>query len=186
MHRWKRSIRSRSKLSGPRWRRTLTSCWELAGVDAANREFSRAAGLRYARQAYELNVASADARVSKQTIAALTRDFHAKHQLTYGHHNPSEPVQLVTLRLTATGKLPPLELVQQSDDGGTSLKSRRKAWFRGVGYVDCEVHDRSRIAHESTVMGPAVIESFDSTIVVPPAWKARVTKEGFVRMGRKS
>lgn len=159
---------------------------ELAGVDAANREFSRAAGLRYARQAYELNVASTDAKANKETLAALTRDFHAKHQLTYGHHNPSEPVQLVTLRLTATGKLPPLQLVQQSENSGTSLKGRRKAWFRSTGYVECEIHDRGRIAHESAVSGPAVIESFDSTIVVPPAWNARVTKEGFVRMGRKS
>lgn len=157
-----------------------------AGIDAHNREFSRAAGLRYARQAYELNVVTSDTKVSVDTLAGLTRDFHSKHQLTYGHHNPSEPVQLVTLRLTATGKLPSLELTQRSTDGGNSLKGRRKAWFRSTGHVDSEVHDRGRIPHEGIVMGPAVIESFDSTIVVPPAWKARVTKEGFIRMERKS
>jgi N-methylhydantoinase A len=157
-----------------------------AGIDAHHREFSRAAGLRYARQAYELNVATSDTKVSASTLTGLARDFHSKHQLTYGHHNPSEPVQLVTLRLTATGKLPSLELTQRSADGGNSLKGRRKAWFRSTGHVDCEVHDRGRISHDGVVMGPAVIESFDSTIVVPPAWKARVTKEGFIRMERKS
>jgi N-methylhydantoinase A len=159
---------------------------QQAGIDAHNREFSRAAGLRYARQAYELNVATSDTKVSVGTLAGLARDFHSKHQLTYGHHNPSEPVQLVTLRLTATGKLPSLKLTQLSTDGGNSLKGHRKAWFRSTGHVDCEVHDRGRISHEGIVMGPAVIESFDSTIVVPPAWKARVTKEGFIRMERKS
>lgn len=159
---------------------------EQAGIDARNREFSRAAGLRYARQAYELNVATSDTKVSAGTLSGLTRDFHSKHQLTYGHHNPSEPVQLVTLRLTATGKLPSLELAQRSADGGNSLKGRRKAWFRSTGHVECEIHDRGRISRDGIVMGPAVIESFDSTIVVPPAWKARVTDEGFIRMERKS
>jgi N-methylhydantoinase A len=159
---------------------------EQAGVDASNRDFSRTAGLRYARQAYELNVATSDAKVSSDTVASLTRDFHKKHHLTYGHHNPSEPVQLVTLRLTATGKLPRLELIQRSADDGKSLKGRRKAWFRSTGHVDCEIHDRSRIPHEGVVIGPAVIESFDSTIVIPPNWKARVTKQGFIRMERKS
>jgi N-methylhydantoinase A len=159
---------------------------EHAGVSKSNWEFKRSAGLRYARQAYELNVAADGAKVTESIILALTRDFHSKHQLTYGHHNPGEPVQLVTLRLTAIGKLPPLELIQRSTDDGNCLKGNRKAWFRATGHVDCEVHDRSRIKHENIVDGPAVIESFDSTIVVPPGWSARMTKEGFVRMARKS
>jgi N-methylhydantoinase A len=157
-----------------------------AGIAPADRQYNRSAGLRYARQAYELNVSTADAKVTAATIAGLTRDFHSKHQQTYGHHNPSEPVQLVTLRLTAIGKLPDLEFSQRSTEGGASLKGRRKAWFRATGFVDCDIHERGRIAHDDVVMGPAVIESFDSTIVVPPNWKARATKEGFVRMERKS
>ncbi len=166
--------------------RDATDMLALAGIDPKDRQYSRAAGLRYERQAYELNVATNDARASADTVVGLIRDFHSKHHQTYGHHNPSEPVQLVTLRMTAKGKLPDLQFSQRSEDGGGSLKGRRKAWFRATGYVECEIHERARIALNGVVAGPAVIESFDSTIVIPPNWKARVTKEGFVRMERKS
>lgn len=156
-----------------------------AGMSNSDCEFKRFAGLRYSRQAYELSVPVADGAIDKKMIAAMQGDFHAKHKQAYGHANEKERVHLVTLRLTAIGKLPSLELKQQGRKADTSLKSVRKAWFANTGKVDCEVHDRARIAHGRIIAGPAVIESFDSTIVVPPAWNATMTNKGFVRMERR-
>jgi N-methylhydantoinase A len=34
------------------------------------------------------------------------------------------------------------------------------------------------------VAGPAVIESLDSTILVPPGWQARINEDGFVLLTR--
>lgn len=157
-----------------------------AGIDRRDWEFRRSAGLRYARQAYELNVPVADGRVDATLLKQMEKDFHIKHQQTYGHHNAKERVNVSTLRLTALGKLPPLDLAQPSIHADSSLKSSRKAWFASTGEVIAEIHDRARIAFGSTISGPAIIESFDSTIVVPPKWSARITAKGFVRMERKS
>src|SRR5262249_61168805 len=39
--------------------------------------------------------------MTRASLDALETNFHKKHHQTYGHANPKEPVQLVTLRLTA-------------------------------------------------------------------------------------
>lgn len=157
-----------------------------AKIDRKDWEFKRSAGLRYARQAYELNVPVGDGVVDSSMLLKMEQDFHVKHEQTYGHHNANERVNVVTLRLTAFGKLPSLDLAQPSIAAKESLKGTRKAWFQSTGEVVCRIYDRARIAHGTTVPGPAVIESFDSTIVVPPRWNANVTTKGFVRMERQS
>jgi N-methylhydantoinase A/oxoprolinase/acetone carboxylase beta subunit len=35
------------------------------------------------------------------------------------------------------------------------------------------------------IAGPAVIESLESTILVPPAWQAKMTEDGFVLLQRR-
>lgn len=157
-----------------------------ANIERKDWEFKRSAGLRYARQSYELNVPAAGGSVDADTLARMEADFHVKHQQTYGHHNAKERVNVSTLRLTAYGKLPPLDLAQPAVAAATSLKSTRKAWFSTTGHVTAQIHDRANLAFGSSVAGPAIIESFDSTIVVPPRWEAQVTSKGFIRMERKS
>lgn len=157
-----------------------------AGVSASDWEFKRSAGLRYSRQAYDLNVSVAGGPVTGETLGTMVTDFHVKHKQTYGHNNETEDVSVMTLRLTAMGKLPRLDLTQKSEEAETSLKGVRQAWFPSTGYVETQIHDRPRIGHGKTVSGPAVIESFDSTIVVPPNWNAQMSAKGFIRMERKS
>lgn len=152
------------------------------GVPEEKWEFSRSAGLRYSRQAYELSVPASADRASRAGLDTLARDFHAVHHQTYGHHNPSEPVHMTTLRLTAIGRLPALELRQSMPRAGTSLKGTRRAWFERGGDCEAEVHDRGRMLPGQRIAGPAIIESFDSTVVVPPAWIARNDDKGFIRM----
>jgi N-methylhydantoinase A/oxoprolinase/acetone carboxylase beta subunit len=39
---------------------------------------------------------------------------------------------------------------------------------------------------DSSIAGPAVIESLESTILVPPGWRARMTADGFVVLSRRA
>lgn len=154
------------------------------GIAEADWAFQRSAGLRYARQAYDLTVPAQNGPVTAARFERLAGDFHALHQQTYGHHNLAEPVHLTTLRLTAIGRLPRLELRQKADGSGDSEKGRRRAWFERGGETECSVHERSRMAQGQVLHGPAIIESFDSTIVVPPGWTARMDDRGLIRMER--
>jgi N-methylhydantoinase A len=155
---------------------------EAARVPRERRALRRSADVRYRRQAYELTVPLADGPVTSDSLAALAADFHDRHRRTYGHANPSETVQLVNLRLTALGRSPELVLRQH---GGVSRPLReRSVWFAETGFTACPVHWRDGLATGMSLTGPAIVEAFDTTIVVPPGWAARVDERGYIRMRR--
>jgi N-methylhydantoinase A len=158
---------------------------ERAGIKADRRRFDRSVDARYAGQSYELNVPVASSAIDAAAIGKIAEAFHLRHAQTYGHDNRAEPVQFVSLRLAAIGTIPPLTVRQQPADRGTSsAKPRRDVWFRGTGTIAAEVHDRARMAERTVVHGPAVIESLESTILIPPGWQARMDGDGFILMAR--
>ena len=158
---------------------------DRAGIAAGRRRFERTVDARYARQSYELAVSAPSGRIDQAAVRAVADAFHDRHARTYGHDNRSEPVQLVSLRLAAIGVIPPLTVRHPPAPGGSDLlKGRREVWFRRGGAVEAEVIDRARMAEGVVAGGPAVIESLDSTILVPPGWQARMDDHGFVVMQR--
>jgi N-methylhydantoinase A len=145
--------------------------------------FERAADLRYLRQAYELTVPAPSGAITSETLDVLADGFHEKHRQTYGHENRAEGVQMVNLRLTAIGRLEGLDLRQTGIvTGRESQKGLRMVWFKGVGRVECAIHDRDAMDSGATAPGPAVIEAIDTTIVVPPGWTARADDNGYIIM----
>jgi N-methylhydantoinase A len=158
---------------------------ERAGIDAGRRRFDRSVDARYAGQSYELNVPVAGGPVDAAAIGGIAEAFHVRHAQTYGHDNRAEPVQFVSLRLAAIGLIPPLSIRQQPAAAGTrSAKPSREVWFRGTGTIAAEVHDRARMGAGAIVDSPAVVESLESTILIPPGWQARMDADGFILMAR--
>jgi N-methylhydantoinase A len=51
--------------------------------------------------------------------------------------------------------------------------------------VTAGVYDRRRMPAGLVAAGPAIIESLESTILVPPEWQARMTEDGFVTLARR-
>ena len=156
-----------------------TAMLQAAKVPAKQRSLKRFADVRYRRQAYELTVPVEDGAVTQDTVAALAASFHAKHGRTYGHANEREPVQIVNLRLTAAGRRPPLSLVQPSQTAA-AREGSRDVWFPGLGMTATRVVWRNGLASGETITGPAIIESLDSTVVVPPTWTVEVDGDGFL------
>ena len=155
---------------------------EAARVPKERRALRRAADVRYRRQAYELTVPLADGPITREMLDALAALFHDRHRRTYGHANPNEAVQLVNLRLTASGRSPELILRQH---GGVARPTReRSAWFAETGFVPCPVHWRDSLDAGASLTGPAIVEALDTTIVIPPGWTARVDDRGYIRMRR--
>jgi N-methylhydantoinase A len=160
-----------------------TAMLDAAHVPPERRAMPRQADLRYRRQAYELTVPIEDGPVTRASLEAAMAAFHAKHELTYGHANRNEPVQLVNLRLTAIGRLPSMKLAQPGDAAAERTRTR-DVWFAGRGFTPTPVHWRPGLAAGAVVRGPAIVEAVDSTTVVPPGWTARVDDMGFIRLTR--
>jgi len=152
-----------------------------AEVPPERRDLLRSADCRYPRQAYELTVPVAPGPVTAETLARLATDFHERHRATYGHANPGEPVQLVNLRLAAVGRLPRLDLARAALDGAPVTKAgRRPVFFRETGLIACDVVPRQALSRGSERPGPLIVESMDTTVVVPPGWRLRVDEQGFL------
>ena len=141
----------------------------------------RSMDVRYVRQAYELNVDVSNP-VTPSNFPDLAGSFHEKHAITYGHANKEEHIQIVTLRLSATAKLPELKIRQRFKTEPTiGIKKRtREVWFEKSGKISTSIFDREAIQLGTTIKGPVIIESLDSTLVVPPDWTACMDPNGFI------
>jgi N-methylhydantoinase A len=137
----------------------------------------RAADARYAGQSFELTV---DAGESFDP-AALAERFHAAHERAYGYRM-DEPVELVTLRATATvARESPTVAYEPTGEAQTGT---RQAYFQETGFAETTIYRRGGLAPGRSVVGPAVVEGRESTAVVPPDWVAEVLGDGTLRLSR--
>jgi N-methylhydantoinase A len=158
---------------------------DRAGIAGDKRRFERAVDARYPRQSYELQVPLPHRAVDRTMLQTIAATFHDRHLQTYGHANRDEPVQIVAVRLAAIGAIPPLMVRDRTAPAGTdAVKAKRQLWFREIGAVDATIYDRRRMPAGLEIAGPVVIESLESTILVPPRWRAKMNEDGFVVLKR--
>ncbi len=158
---------------------------DRACIAPEQRRFERSFDARYERQSYELAVPVPPRVFDKVALGEIAEAFHVRHRATYGHDNRAEPVQLVSARVTAIGKMPPLAIRRKpAPTGSDALKGHRRVWFRDTGEASARVYQRARMAAGVVCAGPAVIESLESTILVPSAWQAAMDDNGFVLLTR--
>ncbi|HEY4171387.1 MAG TPA: hydantoinase/oxoprolinase family protein, partial [Rhodopila sp.] len=154
-----------------------------AQVPPERQALPRFADVRYRRQAYELTLPIEGGPITRATLDRLADAFHEKHEQTYGHANRQEAVQLVNLRLTATGRLPDLKLAQIANPASVRVRDR-EVWFAATGFQSAKVHWRDGLSAGTAITGPAIIEALDSTTVVPPGWTGRIDELGYIRLTR--
>ncbi|QIN79987.1 hydantoinase/oxoprolinase family protein [Rubrobacter marinus] len=89
---------------------------------------------------------------------------------------PEAGIEVVQLRLSATGPLPKFRLGSHSVDGDASgaLKGRRQVyWGPDAGYVETPVYQREKMGAGAELAGPILCESEDTVTVVPRHWRFR-------------
>ena len=154
---------------------------DRAGVPSERRRLERSVDARYERQSYELAIPASRCPVDDTALAQIAETFHERHLQTYGYNNRREPVQIVSVRVAAIGAIAPLSIRDKpAPAGADAFKSKRALWFRKTGVVDAAIYDRARMPAGVVMRGPVVIESLDSTILVPPGWKAEMNADGCV------
>jgi N-methylhydantoinase A len=135
-----------------------------------------AADLRYEGQGSELTVPMPGEALDEAAVAALTDGFRREYAATYGYAT-DEPLELVNIRLVATGvRANRLDFRSLRVTAPPATPGRRPVVFeRGAAPVDTPVHPREAIG---TLEGPAIVEAYDSTIVLPPGSLAAVDGGG--------
>jgi len=131
----------------------------------------RAVDLRYEGQSYELTVPWSE------TVA---EEFHALHETRFGYRDPDRAVEPVTLRVRAIGPVEAPETTRVSAKAGPAddaVTGRRLVGFADED-LETAVYARERLRPGMTFAGPAVVEEYSSTTLVPPGQRARVDDLG--------
>jgi N-methylhydantoinase A len=123
-------------------------------------EFERSFDLRYSGQGYEINLPATD------NVAAC---FHDEHQRRYGYHHVAREIELVTLRLRARLRTPPLKAARRQTRQTVSPRvapvERAPVWFNDK-FVTTPVFERGDLVLGRVMRGPAVITEYSATTVI--------------------
>ncbi|MFU0506304.1 hydantoinase/oxoprolinase family protein [Pseudaminobacter sp. NGMCC 1.201702] len=111
--------------------------------------------------------------------------FHEDHGREHNYSRPDAPVEVYRILVKATGLTRKAELARY--DLNKSAKavpsSERPVLFdESPKRIQTPVYRRDTLAAGTVIVGPAVIEQLDSTVLVPPEIKAEVTEYLTIKM----
>jgi N-methylhydantoinase A len=127
--------------------------------------------LRYQGQSYALTVpATVDAPAA----------FHQAHEQRYGFALPERAVELVTLRVRATGTRPKpdMRLATTLQDPVAAAQTGTTRVITHAGELTVPWHLRAALAPDATIVGPCLLFQMDTTTYVPAEWQGRVDDFG--------
>ncbi|MEM2238137.1 MAG: hydantoinase/oxoprolinase family protein [Candidatus Caldarchaeum sp.] len=137
----------------------------------------RSLDMRYYGQGHELEV-----RVGKPLKAGETINrFENLHEAVYGFKHGGENVEVTAARLSVIIPRAKPSLPKPRQDGNSPKPAERKVYF-GEEWLDTPVYSRESLPAGFSLEGPAIVEEYDSTTVVPPGWRLRVDDTGCMVM----
>ncbi len=155
---------------GTRLKREAESDLDGEGVSREERTFTLALDLRYRHQSFELTVPCAT--LLEESAAHLTKRlaeaFHQLHESTYGHAHPTEPVELVAVRLRAEGRVPRPTLPPPLGTQSVPRPSAHQAVYFNRGWRESAIYERDSLGPGAVIEGPAVVVERHATTLIPP------------------
>jgi N-methylhydantoinase A len=137
--------------------------------------------MRYSRQAYEINI-PIWIDIDQLSLEKCEKEFHKAHEQLYWWSDPNRPVEVVNLRISAISEVPkikPQKKESKGEDPRAALKGVRHVFFREFrDFKETGLYQRALLDSGNVIEGPAIIESFDTTVVVLPSHRAEVDEYG--------
>ena len=153
------------------------------GLLNAKIDFERELDLRYTGQGYELRVSlsglGCDGGLSAEDMQIARGRFDKHHEKIHGHAASDRTVEIVSYRVRLRVSVPkyrPVFLGSAGEIGAPreAQKGRRQVFFDENKGLECIVYERNNLPLGAVIEGPAIIEQYDSTIVLPSEWKGKV------------
>ncbi|ODN71110.1 hypothetical protein [Methylobrevis pamukkalensis] len=142
------------------------------GVPQERIRTHRIADVRYFGEGHEVQVDVPDDLDGPAAVAHVFKQFHRVHEDTFGfHYEGEQDVEIVNLRLQAVGlqSRPEIRAVAEGGAAAAPFGTRRVYW-RQTGWVDCPLYTRIALVAGQSIAGPAIVEEYGSTVVVPTSW----------------
>lgn len=150
--------------------------WIAAQGHTREPVLSLSADMRYAGQSYEIEVPLDAAWIGAGDLAAIARTFHEAHRRIYDFDDPKGAVEVVNLRLTATGAGPALTFPEASETAAPALPLREVPVHVDGATRPIGLYRREDLTPGAVFHGPAVVAQEDTTFAIPPGAAARVDR----------
>ncbi len=142
----------------------------------------------YEGQGYELNIEYTG--VEGDWRSRIRQQFEEKHKREYGHSFEEDPVELLNLRVAAfasSKEYNPPTVEEGGVDPSQALTKTHNVYFGSS--LEPEIYDTPRynrydLQANNVIEGPAIIDEFDSTVIVNPDWEATVLETGTLELTR--
>jgi N-methylhydantoinase A len=153
------------------------------GAGRARLAVRRGIGVRYVRQLNLIDVPLDSPSISASGVVSLVADFRARYERLVGEgtSNDETAVEVVRVTVSIASPAPDVAPQQPHAEPVSHLPASRLAWFGG-GWQECPVHRWPELAAGSSIVGPAFVESAQTTIVVHDGLTAIVDDLGNVHL----
>ena len=139
-------------------------------------DIQRTADMRYGEQVFEINVPLAGVPLTRE---ALEEAFHAAHERLYTYSSRDQDVVLVNAGVSVIGRLPPAPAASRGADPGTAAPKSERAVFLG-SWHRVPVFHFAALGHGQTIIGPAIVESDTTTVLLRSNDSARFDPRGWL------
>ena len=162
------------------------------GISRARQRLHYSLDLRYLGQYHEVSVPVPAPLLAKADWGRIRDLFHDHHDRMYGYSlkDDGTVVELLNVRLSAIGVTAKPAAPRQprgKPNPAHALKGRRPAYIPERGrFAQVPVYDGDRLVHGNRIAGPAIIESVNTTIVVPERYRADYDAQGNCLLGAVS
>src|SRR5882757_210598 len=146
------------------------------GVAPADRQAKRVALMRYHGQGGELAIDWTGEAV------AVEKAFADAHRALYGFALDA-PMELVTVRVEATGRMQPPVRSTLGPGAGITPYAMREVHFAS-GAREVPMLDRTSFGAGDRFVGPAIVTQLDATTLVPPGWSGEIHVSGALLLTR--
>ena len=157
---------------------------EEDGVPLDSMLIQRVADCRYLGQGYELRVDVESGAIDDEWAEKLRTSFHDIHEREYSRRFEESDLEVPNIRVRGIGLMPRLETPEVehgSESPEEALRYERDAWFRVRGelaQVPTHYYERSALKAGNRLTGPAIVNQYDSTTVIPPEVSAHIDRFG--------
>jgi N-methylhydantoinase A len=137
------------------------------------------ADMRYSGQAFEIEIGIPGH--DRGRLASAVERFHRQYHDIFGVSDPGAPVDVINVRATVVGVTAKVaELGPQrspSSNDGRPAASPRPV-FTDHRWRPASVVSRDSVGADDDVVGPAIIEQYDTTVFVPEGFHVRADAQG--------
>jgi N-methylhydantoinase A/oxoprolinase/acetone carboxylase beta subunit len=159
---------------------------EEDGIAADRVVIQRIVEARYLGQGYELRVDVASGQIDDAWVETVRADFHDIHEREFTRRFEDSDIEIPNIRVRGIGLMPALttpELEAGDESPDEALRHEGEAWFLVDGVLEqvtTRYYDRTALRAGNRLEGPAIVNQYDSTTVIPPGIWATVDRFGSI------